>query len=120
MIIAFYRYLGGLEERLAKVEQTLIGGLEERLAKVEQKLIRSDGENDGTFASSQQRDYHVGQYRRARSEEDENGLLLRRSDGFIATNDEDGAGPVSEESTDGMGAIVFTDEEDSAFFGEFK
>jgi hypothetical protein len=34
-------------------------------------------------------------------------------------NDEDGPEAAFDDSTDGMRAIIFADEEDSAFFGEF-
>ena len=62
---------------------------------------------------------HTGQHRRARFEEDEDRPLPGRNGGFITINDEDGPEAAPEDSTDGMGAIVFTDEEDSAFFGGF-
>lgn len=69
--------------------------------------------------SSQQRDTHPAQHKRTRFEEHESESLPGHNYGFIASNEEDNLEAAPEDSTDGMGAMVFTDEEDSAFFGEF-
>lgn len=70
------------------------------------------------YVSSRQLDAHTGQQRRARFEDDENESLPGPNSGFML-NDEDGPEAAFDDSTDGMRAIIFADEEDSAFFGEF-
>ena len=100
-----------------------LGGVEERLAKLERRLISLDDGYD-EILSSPQRDTRTGKRRRARSEEDGNGSLPScnsefSNSEFIIMNDQDSLEATHEDSTDAMGAMVFADEEDSAFFGEF-
>jgi hypothetical protein len=89
------------------------------LAKLERRLISLDDGYDDMLSSPQQRDTLTEQGRRARSEEDGNGFLPSCNSEFIIMDDQDCLEATYEDSTDGMGAMVFTDEEDSAFFGEF-
>jgi hypothetical protein len=84
--------------------------LEERLSVVEKRL---NDFGDGTVHPLPTPAQHssVGeQQRQGRTQEGASPFSVEITD----VDDEDGA---HEDSTDGMGAIVFTDEEDCAFFG---
>jgi len=88
------RYLAGLEHRLAAVE----------------KRLNETGNDSVPFSSPGQRSSIAGQERLARVQEGAN-----PSSG--GNTDEEGG---HEDSTDGMGAIVFTDEEECGFFGRIN
>lgn len=87
------------------------------MATVEQRLNGLEDGRNGAFASPLQRSMHIGQHRQARFEE-EGHSVSGRNNAYVSISDEDAHEDAHEGSTDGMGAIVFTDEEDSGFFGK--
>lgn len=85
-----------------------MAGLESRLADVEQRLDGFDSAQISQPAFSARRDRHV------HIEEES----VNRIPGLVTVDEVNTQDATAQDSTDGMGALVFTDEEYSGFFGE--
>ncbi|KAF2501403.1 hypothetical protein BU16DRAFT_450555 [Lophium mytilinum] len=105
------------------VGKDYLAALENRLSDVEQRL---DGVDNGHDTSPLHPSSSTRRGRQARITEERGPFFSSRRSGLAAVDEEDAHDGANEEdahdganqdSTDGMGAIVFTDEEYSGFFG---
>ncbi|KAF2801274.1 uncharacterized protein BDZ99DRAFT_456469 [Mytilinidion resinicola] len=96
------------------VGKQFFAALEHRLSDIEQRL---DGISNGHDTSPLQPGFSTSQGRQACVADEGGRSISNRRSGLVAVDDVDAHDGANEDSTDGMGAIVFTDEEDSGFFG---
>jgi hypothetical protein len=97
--------------------QSYLSALEDRLEKVEQRLNRVENNNHDAIevqvgSSQDPRQNRVEGYENEAS-------LGGGNNAFLIPDEDEQDGNAEDGSTDGMGAMVFADEENSGFFGSY-